>query len=80
MVNPPFTCGMIGALLVLSAATAAAKIAPASPREDGRGVQVVALVTVEILPSARGRVESGPSEPRRQVRRNAAGQAIVEFE
>ena len=38
------------------------------------------MATVEIVAAARGTVEAGPQEPRRQVRRNPAGQAFIEFE
>ena len=67
---------MIYSFLILSAAGTA----PTSAPEPVRGVQAVAMATVEIVASARATVEAGPQEPRRQVRRNAAGQAIVEFE
>lgn len=67
---------MIAAALLLAAATA-----PAPAAEPPRGgVQAVAMATVEIVAAARGTVEAGPQEPRRQVRRNPSGQAIVEFE
>lgn len=67
---------MIAAALFLAAAMPAS--APAA--EAPRGVQAVALATVEIVAAARGTVEPGPQEPRRQVRRSSNGQAIVEFE
>lgn len=59
---------------------AAALSAAAPPAEPARGVQAVAMATVEILAAARATVETGPQEPRRQVRRNAAGNAVIEFE
>lgn len=67
---------MIAAALFLAAATPA----PAAPADAPRGAQAVAMAMVEIVPAARGTVEAGPQEPHRQVRRNASGQAIVEFE
>ena len=63
------------ALLIAAAASTAAP-----PQNAARGVQAVAIATVEILTAGRGTIEPGPQEPRRQVRRNAAGQTIVEFE
>ena len=60
---------------------AAAATTPASVPEPPRGgVQAVAMATVEIIAAARGTVEAGPQEPRRQVRRNGTGQALIEFE
>ncbi len=66
---------MIAALILALAANA-----PAPAPEMPRGVQAVAVATVEIIASARGTVEAGPQEPRRQVRRSSTGQTIVEFE
>lgn len=68
---------MIAAMLLLTAATSAPAPAPEAPRG---GVQAVAVATVEIIAAARGTVEAGPQEPRRQVRRNGTGQTVVEFE
>lgn len=67
---------MIAAALFLAAATPASAPAAQAPR----GVQAVALAIVEIVASARGTVQAGPQEPRRQVRRSSTGQTIVEFE
>jgi hypothetical protein len=67
---------MIAATLLLAAATPASAQAVEAPR----GVQAVALATVEIIAAARGTVEPGPQEPRRQVRRGSTGQTVVEFE
>lgn len=64
------------AALLLAAAVSTA----APPQNPARGVQAVSLATVEILTAGRGTIEPGPLEPRRQVRRNAAGQTTVEFE
>jgi len=65
----------LAALLLTAAAS------PGSPPEPPRGgVQAVALATVEIIASARGTIEAGPREPRRQVRRDPRGRATVEFE
>ena len=73
------------AALLLAAATAqsgAALPAQDTPaRSEPRGgAQVVARAVVEILPAARATADFSPDEPRRQVRRNPAGQALVEFE
>ncbi len=68
---------MIAAMLLLTAAATAAAPAPAAPRG---GVQAVATATVEIIAAARGTVEPGPQEPRRQVRRGSTGQTTIEFE
>lgn len=65
---------MIHAALVFAIAVSAP--APEAPR----GVQAVAMATVEIVAAARGTVEPGPQEPRRQVRRSSTGQTVVEFE
>ena len=67
---------MIAAALFLAAATAAASL----PEPPQRGVQAVALATVEIIASARATIEPGPQEPHRQVRRSRTGQATIEFE
>lgn len=67
---------MIHAALVFAIAVSAPPPAPEAPR----GVQAVAMATVEIVAAARGTFEPGPQEPRRQVRRNSTGQTIVEFE
>ncbi|NBW76033.1 MAG: hypothetical protein EBR34_09550 [Sphingomonadaceae bacterium] len=71
---------MIHGALVLLASGAVAASGPAAAPAAPRGVQVAALATVEIIAAARATVEAGPQEPRRQLRRNSAGQAVVEFE
>jgi hypothetical protein len=65
------------AALVLASAVA---VPPSEPQRPRGGAVAVARVVVEILPTARGVAEPDQPEPRRQVRRNASGQAIVEFE
>jgi len=60
---------------------ALAATTPAAPVEPPRGgVQAVALATVEVVAAARGTIEAGAQEPRRQARRTSTGQIIVEFE
>lgn len=73
------------AALLLAAATvqsgAALPVQDAPARGEPRGgVQVVARAVVEILPAARATADFRADEPRRQVRRNPAGQTLVEFE
>ncbi|MFM6951356.1 MAG: hypothetical protein ACKOW1_10085 [Novosphingobium sp.] len=54
---------------------------PAGLTDWPRGrAQVIAKATVEIVAAVRVTREASPDEPRRQVRRNAAGQVTVEFE
>lgn len=67
---------MIHAALVFAIAVSAPPLAPEAPR----GVQAAAMATVKIVAAARGTVEPGPQEPRRQVRRSSTGQTVVEFE
>ncbi len=70
---------LLAAATVQSGAVSPAQDSPARGESRG-GVQVVARAVVEILPAARATADFRADEPRRQVRRNPAGQALVEFE
>ena len=72
---------LFAALLMASSAAPAGPAAPVvEPVRPAGGARAVARVVVEILPAARAVAEPDQPEPRRQVRRNASGQAVVEFE
>lgn len=58
---------------------AAAPVAPVPPPPQA-GVRAVAMATAEIVAAARSTIEAGPQEPRRQVRREAGGRILIEFE
>ena len=75
--NPFLSPGMVPFALPLLAAAAGSPALPDLPR--GRA-EVVARATVEIVAAVRVTSAAPASEPRRQVRRNAAGQITVEFE
>ncbi len=77
MVNPPFTLRMMPFALLLLAAASSPSAVPEPPRG---GAQAVAVASVEIVTAGRATAEPMPQEPRRQVRRNAAGQTMIEFE
>jgi len=59
---------------------AAAPVAPLPPPPPQAGVRAVAMATAEIVAAARSTIEAGPQEPRRQVRREAGGRILIEFE
>lgn len=67
-------------VILLAAAIAPAPDAVPAPQLMHGGVQAIAMATAEVLPAARGTVEPGPQEPRRQARREPNGQIVIEFE
>ena len=72
---------LLAALLMAMATAPAAPATPvAEPVRPAGGARAVARVVVEILPAARAVAQPDGPEPRRQVRRNADGQTVVEFE
>lgn len=77
MVNPPFTLRMMPFALLLLAVASSPTAAPEPPRG---GAQATAIASAEIVTAGHAKEEQLPQEPRHQVRRNAAGQTMIEFE